>query len=153
MTDYLRSFLKVKEKADCLAILNSVFIKQFVAGITPKGLAEFLVSRINVRLIPDFKTLVQVATERIVAHDRSKVSQNTELEKLELELEKVNTILCVVNEVDTNTCSKSRLGDVLNVYDSDYPDEEPYEVVLNPLTKNLPSSEKRGEKGVVLDVE
>ncbi|KAL0219274.1 hypothetical protein P9112_004927 [Eukaryota sp. TZLM1-RC] len=69
-----------------------------------------------------------------------------------IELEKVNTVLCVVNEVVTNTCSKSRLGDVLTVHDNDSPNEEPFEVVLNPLTKNLPSSKRRGEEGVLLDV-
>ncbi|KAL0219275.1 hypothetical protein P9112_004928 [Eukaryota sp. TZLM1-RC] len=73
MNDDLRSFLKEKEKADCLVIFNSVFMKQFAAGITPKGLAESPLFRINDQLIPDFKTLVQVGTKGIVAHDRSKV--------------------------------------------------------------------------------
>ncbi|KAL0207525.1 hypothetical protein P9112_012153 [Eukaryota sp. TZLM1-RC] len=73
MNDYLRNFLKVKEKAEGLAIPNNVFMKRFAAGIAHKGLAESLVSRINDQLLPDFKTLVKVATDEIVDHDRSKV--------------------------------------------------------------------------------
>ncbi|KAL0219607.1 hypothetical protein P9112_005260 [Eukaryota sp. TZLM1-RC] len=63
----------VKQKAEGLAIPNNVFMQRFATGIAPKGLAESLVSRINDQLLPDFKSLLQVATKEIVDHDGSKI--------------------------------------------------------------------------------
>ncbi|KAL0223944.1 hypothetical protein P9112_003334 [Eukaryota sp. TZLM1-RC] len=192
---------------------------------TSDSLAESLVFRINDQLLPDFKTLVKVATDKIVDYDRSKVwlgsisSTNTRsvvrdtdipaktcykchkpahiavncprrngtaqtfdvkrfahLRHIAVncplrngtaqtfdvkrsahvhsirELEQVNTEFCVVSEADINNCSDSCLSDALNVYDSDSSEEEPYELVLNPLARISPSLKKENEEGVVLDV-
>ncbi|KAL0219802.1 hypothetical protein P9112_005455 [Eukaryota sp. TZLM1-RC] len=158
MNDYLRNFLKVKEKAGGLAIPNNVFMKRFAAGIAPKGLAESLVSRINDQLLPDFKTLVKIATDGIVDHDRSTPGhinvncplRNGNAQTFDVKrsahvhsiIEQVNTVLCAVSEADINNCIDSCLGDALNVYDSDSSERRAVSTCTQSINKDFPIIEE-----------
>ncbi|KAL0215685.1 hypothetical protein P9112_007869 [Eukaryota sp. TZLM1-RC] len=71
MNDYFKSFLKVNERLTVWPCLKLIF-ETNCCWYCEKGFADIFVSRINDRLIPDFKTLVQVATHELVGHIKLK---------------------------------------------------------------------------------
>ncbi|KAL0239965.1 hypothetical protein GEMRC1_010073 [Eukaryota sp. GEM-RC1] len=72
MNEYLRRFVRIRDRAESLSLPDKVLVKRFARGICPKGLSSSLISRINNELITSLPEVISVASDELL--DLSRVS-------------------------------------------------------------------------------
>ncbi|KAL0246412.1 hypothetical protein GEMRC1_007624 [Eukaryota sp. GEM-RC1] len=66
MNEYLRRFVRIRDRAESLSLPDKVLVKRFARGIRPKGLSGSLISRINDELITSLPEVISVASDELL---------------------------------------------------------------------------------------